>query len=423
MKYNLKFILRTQKTKPNGLAPVALRIYLGHKVGTKYEYITTNIWLSPEHWDETKEAVKRACPNHQSHNAILGQLKSKVDKVLWAEDMNGNTAPENIKRLLSGNGQGQQDFFSFARKFLENHNTINDASRIKYHIFINDFQNFVGKTLLPISKVTTDLLKGYISHLVQRNMKPASITSYLVVLKMVMKSAVSRGLVKENVYHASEIKVTRKSDPHAIKFLSEEQVKRLFALPENPKPTKQVYLDMFIFSLLTGGLRWSDVVDLRWENLHTDKEGRTILRKQIVKMGRKNYPLAVSPKAMEILTKYKVDENASGFVFHKALNINEADYLSGVIGRQRQAGNAATMCNKYLKKISAELELDFNLHFHCSRHTFATLALRTMRIELVSKILGHSSIKMTERYAKIMEDDALKGQDDFMHKMDSLLGA
>jgi hypothetical protein len=57
MKYNLKFVLRTQKRKDNGLCPVVLRIHLPHKAGTKYGYLTTSVWLAENQWDNAKECV------------------------------------------------------------------------------------------------------------------------------------------------------------------------------------------------------------------------------------------------------------------------------------------------------------------------------------------------------------------------------
>lgn len=50
--------------------------------------------------------------------------------------------------------------------------------------------------------------------------------------------------------------------------------------------------------------------------------------------------------------------------------------------------------------------------FHCARHTYATMLL-TLGVDLytVSKLLGHTSIKHTQRYAKIIsqkKDDAVR---------------
>ena len=59
-------------------------------------------------------------------------------------------------------------------------------------------------------------------------------------------------------------------------------------------------------------------------------------------------------------------------------------------------------------------ETDKKIHFHTSRHTFATRALKKgMRIEYVSKLLGHSSIKTTQVYAKIVNKDLDDAMDEF----------
>ncbi|MHB1277815.1 MAG: tyrosine-type recombinase/integrase [Bacteroidia bacterium] len=57
-----------------------------------------------------------------------------------------------------------------------------------------------------------------------------------------------------------------------------------------------------------------------------------------------------------------------------------------------------TLVNKSLKLIATKLEWNKKLHFHMSRHTFATLALsKGIRIEYVSAILGHSTFQETQR--------------------------
>ena len=46
-----------------------------------------------------------------------------------------------------------------------------------------------------------------------------------------------------------------------------------------------------------------------------------------------------------------------------------------------------------------------NLTTHCARHTFATTVTLANHIsmESVSKMLGHSSLSMTKRYARILD--------------------
>jgi integrase len=104
------------------------------------------------------------------------------------------------------------------------------------------------------------------------------------------------------------------------------------------------------------------------------------------------------------------------------LGINQANYESGEQGRSFETQKYGGKCNGFLGRLSKKLGLDYKLHFHCARHTFATMALRSLPIEIVSKILGHSSIKMTERYAKVLEQDAIAGQEQFLRRVSGLFG-
>ena len=62
--------------------------------------------------------------------------------------------------------------------------------------------------------------------------------------------------------------------------------------------------------------------------------------------------------------------------------------------------------NKILKRIMRKLEIEKSVSMHTARHTFATICLNLgARIEVVSKLLGHSDIKTTQIYAKIMDKE------------------
>jgi len=59
--------------------------------------------------------------------------------------------------------------------------------------------------------------------------------------------------------------------------------------------------------------------------------------------------------------------------------------------------------NDYLKLLGSGAELKKTLTSHVARHTFATYLLnKDIPIETVSKAMGHSNIKMTEHYAKML---------------------
>jgi len=58
--------------------------------------------------------------------------------------------------------------------------------------------------------------------------------------------------------------------------------------------------------------------------------------------------------------------------------------------------------NFILRNIAKKAGIETNIHFHISRHSFATILLnKGGRIEAVSKLLGHTDIKTTQIYAKV----------------------
>ena len=70
-------------------------------------------------------------------------------------------------------------------------------------------------------------------------------------------------------------------------------------------------------------------------------------------------------------------------------------------------------CNRVLKKIAAEVGIDKTITYHGLRTRSPTNALaQGIRIEVVSRMLGHTNIKTTQIYAKVTDDMLAKGFDE-----------
>lgn len=68
--------------------------------------------------------------------------------------------------------------------------------------------------------------------------------------------------------------------------------------------------------------------------------------------------------------------------------------------------------NLRLKIVADYAKIDKNLTVHMARHTFATMCLNNgVKIENVSKMLGHSNIKTTQEYAKVLNSEVEKSFD------------
>ena len=64
--------------------------------------------------------------------------------------------------------------------------------------------------------------------------------------------------------------------------------------------------------------------------------------------------------------------------------------------------------NVYLKAIRDLCGIDKPIFSHVARHTYATRCLnRGIRLEVVAKLLGHSTTRITQHYAKLLEKSIL----------------
>jgi site-specific recombinase XerD len=112
--------------------------------------------------------------------------------------------------------------------------------------------------------------------------------------------------------------------------------------------------------------------------------GRWIKTKRTKTDTKTNVPLL--PSAEEILERY--ENHPSTY---------DSDLLLPVLSNQKM--------NAYLKEVADLCGINKNLTFHLARHTFATTVTLSngVPIESVSKMLGHTNLKTTQHYAKILD--------------------
>ena len=74
--------------------------------------------------------------------------------------------------------------------------------------------------------------------------------------------------------------------------------------------------------------------------------------------------------------------------------------------------------NRALKALGVMAQIPIPLHSHLARHTFATWMLRNgAKIENVSRMLGHTNIRQTQRYAKVLAESVHEDYDKVERKM------
>ena len=206
-----------------------------------------------------------------------------------------------------------------------------------------------------------------------------SIYNYHKCLKALLNRAVLFGRLDQNPYDRLRGKFKR-GDRERIDYLTEEEMDAFESLhPVRGSKLAKVH-DLFVFQMYTG-LSYADTqnfdiseykqIDGVWKNIG-----------ERIKTGVA-YTSQLLPPVVEILERYD----------WQVPKINNDEY------------------NIMLKALGMASGIERPLHSHMARHTFATYMLRNgVPIEHVSKMLGHTNIKQTQRYAKIVAADI---HDDF----------
>ena len=65
--------------------------------------------------------------------------------------------------------------------------------------------------------------------------------------------------------------------------------------------------------------------------------------------------------------------------------------------------------NIYMKQIASEVGINKNVTTYFARHSFATVLKRSgVKIEMISELLGHSSVDVTESYLDSFEKEQIQ---------------
>jgi integrase len=181
-----------------------------------------------------------------------------------------------------------------------------------------------------------------------------------------------------------------------VRELSAEEEAKIF---ESLRPD---YHPIVRFALLSG-VRQSGCVKLRWTDI--DWGNRTI---RIRGKGERDYTIPLSKDLRAVLWPLQGQHPSAVFcyVVQRTRDGRKAGTYTPITisGLQSEWGRA---------KIDAAIE---NYKFHDNRHTRATTLLRkTGNLKMVQKLLGHSRIETTARYAHVTDDDLLQALDNESH--------
>ena len=236
------------------------------------------------------------------------------------------------------------------------------------------------RSKVSFKDVTPFFWKQYESWLIDRGNNTITIHKAFRTLKAYLNKAIVAGCIKTNPL--KDVKV--KHGDGSREFLSLEEVQLLQEMYDKKQFTKtqMTILQYFLFACYTG-LRFTDVKSLLHVNVHNDNTLKLKIHKTQI-----NLVIPLHDKANALITP--------GLPFEKIFRVYS---------------NQPT--NRYLKEIMTKAKIEKNISFHCARHTFATICLSDLEVPLttVQKLLGHTEIRHTQIYARVLDKEKTKAMD------------
>ena len=383
--------IKKDKAKHNGDCPLYIKVIYNRKSIT----IATGKYISEERWKQT-DNLRRVLrlDKEKVLKEFLDLYVLKIGKIYnQLERENEKISIEDFKLKILG--KELEQIKPCLLDIIEVHNvhfsklvaigerskaSLQKYERVKELIRIFNLKTFGTETVI-IEKINSSYIYNLESYLkfeseykgklgIQNN----SLVKYFKNLKTICNHAIKMEIIEKNPFnlYSGKIKVIDAT------YLTAEELKRIENKTFSVERLERVK-DIFLFSCYTGYAP-VDALKLTRKNIVQDADKNLWIKTNRQKTGTKaNVPIL--PPVLKIINKYQF----------------EGEELLPKISNQKM--------NAYLKEIADLIGLDKNLTWYVARHTFATTVTlgNGIKMENVSAMLGHTTIKQTQHYAKVLD--------------------
>lgn len=391
----INYYLKTDKVKLNGESPIFAKVTLQNKVLS----FSTGKSISHERWTQTNRLNgSLKLEKERMLRLSLDLFKDKIEKGYYGlYRINDKTSLEELKQVITGKSV---DNTIFLLPLFEKHNVFfqlkvesnerSSASLQKYQRSKDLIASFInskyGLKDIDVAKINSAFIYNLESFLKYESefkgkigIKNNSVVKYFKNFKTVFNHAIKMGMVEKNPFDC----YTGKLNIQEATFLSQAELDKIENKVFKVERLERVK-NIFLFSCYTGYAP-IDACNLTEENLIEDGNKNMWIKANRAKTGTKaNVPLL--PSSKRIIDKYSGQQCG----------------LIPKLSNQKM--------NAYLKEIADLCGINKHLTWYVSRHTFATTVTlgNGIKIENVSAMMGHSSIKQTQHYAKVLDTNIME---------------
>ena len=381
----MKVLLYLKKSglDKSGKAPIMGRITLGRSIAQ----FSCKLSCNPDLWNPRESRM-----DGKSREAV--EINGKLENLLLSvqsayQSLLSKGCPfdaADVKELFQGSVQTRCmliERLDMLIKEKESHVGIDikEGAIHGYHSTRIHLQKFIQRKYkvadLAFSQLTENFIYEFGQYFLgECGFQESTFYNAATHLKTVCRLAYREGLVDVLLFDKAKIS---KGDKRLPKALDREALDKLKVLRfEELEEEMETARDIFLFACYTGAA-YCDLMELNKSHLVRDDEGCLWLKFNRQKTG---VPCRVKllPEAIRLMEKLHSDGRETLLPYIKYKNYQ--------------------IC---LKALRLRAGISFPFTTHTARHTFATLITleQGVPIETVSKMLGHSNVSMTERYAKV----------------------
>lgn len=384
--FKVLFYLKKNEPKKNGQVTIMIRVTVD---GSNTQF-SSKLDIHPDNWDVSKGQAKTG-KGYSVQNTNLNHLIESIKAELTVHynrlmNVKGYALPEQIRNAFLGLEEKEKTLITYFSQFNDQYKqkvgtTVTQKTYTRYELTKQRLIDFMKKKYhvsdIPVRELNTVFIENFYLYL--RNTCDISNNTamkFVQRFRTILNYAKNTGLDFIDPFANYKFNFERVDRG----YLEQSEIDRLYNKEFTSKRLEQVR-DMFIFSCYTG-LSYIDLCSLTPDNIKTGFDGKLWIMTKREKTGvDSNIPLLEIPR--QILTKYE-----GKFKDGKLLP---------VISNQKM--------NDYLDEIAALCQINKHITFHLARHTFATEICITqgVPIESVSKMLGHTNIKTTQIYARVVD--------------------
>ena len=383
MKMKVLLYLKKSSRDRSGKAPIMGRITLGRSIAQ----FSCKLFCNPDLWNpresrmdgKSREAVE---VNGRLDNLLLAVQSSYQSLLAKGSPFDATDIKEHFQGCVQSRTMLLERFDGLIEDMEEHVGVdIKRESLVLYRQTRMRLKQFIrakhNASDLTFSQLTEDFVKQFEQYVIgEMGLKQSTCYNMIVLIKKVCKLAYREGVADSLLFDNVHV---GKGDSRLPKALDREALDKLKALCfDGWEIDLETARDVFLFACYTGAA-YCDLMALNRGHLVCDDEGALWLKFSRQKTGVL-CRVKLLPEALRLMNRLS-DEGRDTLLPH----INYLTYQSHLKVLRLRAGIALPFTS------------------HTARHTFATLVTleQGVPIETVSKMLGHSTVRMTERYAKV----------------------